>query len=172
MEIADSKPTKSTTTTSATTTAIRQSVNAERQSVKDLYIKKYQLEALENERFAELPYYTFARSFAVKYAEYLGIKNIDIAKKFDAVYPDELKVARDPIYDSLGNETTNFDLEDEKSFRFNPILFLAFVAVLALAVFLSKQVSTAEEEHKKSLPIDEGISKVEQRQGAMLDGYK
>ncbi len=142
------------------------------QVVNALYIRRHQLQALEDERFEDLPYYTFSRSFAVKYAEYLGLKGTEIAQKFDAIYPNELKMTKDPLCTSVDHEITNFDLEDEKTLQFNPILFLAFIAVLALAVFLSKQVSTAEEEHKKTLPIDEGISKVEQRQGAMLDGYK
>ncbi len=164
--------THSTNAKNAFGESLRHARNQQRLDTKqiaaDLYIKERQLIALEEEDFTALPQMTFARGFAVKYADYLGLDKEEIGKKFDNAYPDSLKVKRLEDIDAPIRPMGTLSRGNTHKFRINPILLVACVAVFILAVFLIRTVSSAEEEQSTPVVIEEGISTTEQRQGASL----
>ncbi len=136
----------------------------------EIYIKERQLIALEEEDFDSLPQMTFARGFAIKYAQYLQIDEKEIAEKFDAIYPDRLKVNNVNDIDLPMSSMGKLHRSSHRKFSINPILLLACIAVFAFAVFLIYIVSTAEEEQNQPVVVEEGIvNGSEQQQGASLD---
>ncbi|MGP9687920.1 helix-turn-helix domain-containing protein [Psychrobacter sp. AOP22-C1-C5] len=135
----------------------------------ELFILKRHLQALEHENFSDLPQPAFARGFAINYAKYLGLDPIKIASSFDAAYPNELKAQ------SLNNTDTplrpmgTLQRDTHNRIRFNPLLIVAVIGVIILAVFLFRMVSHASKEHTEE-PVStvEDISATEQAQGAAI----
>ena len=135
----------------------------------ELFILKRHLQALEQENFSDLPQPAFARGFAINYAKYLGLDPIKIASSFDAAYPNDLKAQ------SLNNTDTplrpmgTLQRDTHSRIRFNPLLILAVIGVIVLAVFLFRMVSHASKEHNEEpVTTAEDISATEQAQGAAI----
>ena len=138
----------------------------------ELFILKRHLQALENENFADLPQATFARGFAINYAKFLGLDSEKVASSFDAAYPSELKAKSVSNIDTplrpMG--TLQARVTTRSRIRFNPLLILAVVGVIVLAVFLFRVVSNANKENNvEPASTVEDISALEQAQGAAID---
>ncbi|WP_201509788.1 helix-turn-helix domain-containing protein [Psychrobacter alimentarius] len=137
----------------------------------ELFILKRHLQALENENFSDLPQPAFARGFAINYAKYLGLDPIKIASSFDAAYPNELKVQASNSTDTPLRPMGTLQRDTHNRIRFNPLLILAVIGVIVLAVFLFRMVSNASKEHNEepvSTSTVEDISASEQAQGAAI----
>ena len=135
----------------------------------ELFILKRHLQALESEDFSDLPQPAFARGFAINYAKYLGLDPIKIASSFDAAYPNELKVQASNSTDTPLRPMGTLQRDTHNRIRFNPLLILAVIGVIVLAVFLFRMVSHASKEHNEE-PVStvEDISASEQAQGAAI----
>lgn len=135
----------------------------------ELFILKRHLQALENEHFSDLPQPAFARGFAINYAKYLGLDPIKIANSFDAAYPNELKVQASNNTDTPLRPMGTLQRDTHNRIRFNPLLIVAVIGVIILAVFLFRMVSNASKEHNEE-PVStvEDISASEQAQGAAI----
>ena len=136
----------------------------------ELFILKRHLQALENENFADLPQATFARGFAINYAKFLGLDATKVASSFDAAYPSELKAK------SVNNTNTplrpmgTLQRDTRNRIRFNPLLILAVIGVIVLAIFLFRMVSNASKENNaEPVPTVDDVSEIEQAQGAAID---
>ena len=136
----------------------------------ELFILKRHLQALENENFADLPQATFARGFAINYAKFLGLDSEKVASSFDAAYPSELKAKSVSNIDTPLRPMGTLQRDTRSRIRFNPLLILAVVGVIVLAVFLFRMVSNANKENNVA-PVStvEDISALEQAQGAAID---
>ncbi len=136
----------------------------------DIYIKERQLIALEEEDFDSLPQMTFAKGFAIKYAQYLQLDEEEVLEKFHAVYPEKFKIKSVDDIDFPMTTMGKIHRGGHRKFSINPILLLACIGVFAFAVFLIYVVSSAEEEQNQPIVIEEGIvNSSEQQQGASLD---
>lgn len=136
----------------------------------ELFILKRHLQALEDENFTDLPQPAFARGFAINYAKYLGLDPIKIAGSFDAAYPNELKVQASGNTDTPLRPMGTLQRDSHNRIRFNPLLILAVIGVIVLAVFLFRMVSNASKEHNEEPVSTVGdISASEQAQGAAID---
>ncbi len=136
----------------------------------DTYIKGRQLIALEEEDFDNLPQMTFAKGFALKYAQYLQLDEDEVLEKFNAVYPEKFKVKSVDDIDFPMTTMGKLHRGGHRKFSVNPILLLACIGVFAFAVFLIYVVSNAEEQQNQPIVIEEGIvNSSEQQQGASLD---
>ncbi len=136
----------------------------------DTYIKERQLIALEEEDFDNLPQMTFARGFAIKYAQYLQLDEKEIAEKFDAVYPEKFKVKSVNDIDFPMTTMGKIHRGGHRKFSINPVLLLACIGVFAFAIFLVYIVSSAEEEQNQPIVAEEEmINSSEQQQGASLE---
>ncbi len=136
----------------------------------ELFILERHLEALENEDFAGLPQVTFARGFAINYAKFLDLDPVRIAQSFDAAYPNELKAQ------SMSNTVTplrpmgTLQRDSSNRIRFNPLLIIAIIALIILAVFLFRMVTNAsKEDNLAAAPVVDGLTESEQAQGAAID---
>lgn len=137
----------------------------------DLYILKRHLQALEAEDFEALPQMTFARGFAMNYAKYLGLEPDVVVKKFDEVYPDNLKTSGSNIKTPLKPLGTLQRDSRRLNFRINPFLIVGVIALIALAVFLLRTVNNARQESTTTTQDEiavNDISSTEQAQGAAL----
>ena len=136
----------------------------------ELFILKRHLQALEHENFSDLPQPAFARGFAINYAKYLGLDPVKIASNFDAAYPNELKAQSLSNTDTPLRPMGTLQRDTHNRIRFNPLLILAVIGVIVLAVFLFRMVSHASKEHNEA-PVStaEDISAVEQAQGAAIN---
>lgn len=135
-----------------------------------LFIKTRQLQAIENEDFEGLPENAFSRGFVANYAKFLKLDYQQIVNKFDESYPEELKPTRlEDIEAPLRPMGTLQRDENSRRIKINPLLLIATLAVLALAMFLFKTVNKAETE-VNSIPTqtEETISEQEQQQGASV----
>jgi len=136
----------------------------------ELFILKRHLQALEDENFAELPQATFARGFAINYAKFLGLDSVQVASKFDAVYPIELKAKSSNNTNTPLRPMGTLQRDTRNRIRFNPLLILAIIGVIILAIFLFRMVSNASQENsEESVATVEDISAIEQAQGAAID---
>ncbi|MFZ2553306.1 helix-turn-helix domain-containing protein [Psychrobacter urativorans] len=136
----------------------------------ELFILKRHLQALESESFSELPQAAFARGFAINYAKFLGLDPAKIASSFDSVYPNELKPRSMNNTESLLRPMGTLQRDDRSRIRFNPLLIIAAIALIVLAVFLFRMVTNAAKDEQQPAPVAEEITATEQTQGAALDG--
>ena len=136
----------------------------------ELFILKRHLQALENEDFAVLPQAAFARGFAINYAKYLGLDPVRIASSFDAAYPNELKSRTAGNIQSPLRPMGTLQRDTHNRIRFNPLLIIAVIGVIILAIFLFRMASNASKENTEQ-PVSavEDISAVEQAQGAAIN---
>lgn len=144
------------------------------QASKDLFIKQRQLVALEEEDFANLPQQTFARGFAVNYARYLKLDVDDMGASFDRIYPKEMSVTKTEDIEAPLRPMGTLHRDSKRSFRFNPLLLLAVIFVIGLAVFLLRAVSNAQHEKNtdnQQTSIEE-IGSIDQEQGSALEGIE
>lgn len=156
-------------------TMLQQARKAKQLSLKDvadeLFILERHLQALENENFAGLPQVTFARGFAINYAKFLGLDPIKIAASFDAAYPNELKAQSVNNMDTPLRPMGTLQRDSSNKIRFNPLLILAVIGLIILAVFLFRMVTNATQEDNITPPaVVDGLSASEQEQGAAIEG--
>lgn len=136
----------------------------------ELFILKRHLQALENEDFADLPQAAFARGFAINYAKFLGLDPVKIASSFDAAYPNELKVRAPHNIESPLRPMGTLQRDTHNRIRFNPLLIIAVIAVIILAIFLFRMVTNASKDNNEQpVTTSEDISALEQAQGAAID---
>lgn len=134
----------------------------------ELFILKRHLQALEQENFHALPQVTFARGFAINYAKFLGLDPHAVADSFDAAYPSELRSKAVGDIESPLRPMGTLQREGRAKIRFNPLLLLAVIGVIALAVFLLRMVTNASEETVEPTQAIETISPSEQAEGAYV----
>lgn len=136
----------------------------------ELFILKRHLQALEDENFSDLPQPAFARGFAINYAKYLGLDPVKIASSFDTAYPNELKVQASSNTDTPLRPMGTLQRDTHSRIRFNPLLIIAVIGVIVLAIFLFRMVSHASKEHNEEpVATTEDITATEQAQGAAID---
>lgn len=136
----------------------------------ELFILKRHLQALENENFADLPQAAFARGFAINYAKFLGLDPIKVANSFDAAYPNELKARAPQNIESPLRPMGTLQRDTHNRIRFNPLLIIAVIGVIILAIFLFRMVSNASKNNNEQpVTTSEDISALEQAQGAAID---
>ncbi len=136
----------------------------------ELFILKRHLQALENEDFTVLPQAAFARGFAINYAKFLGLDPVRIASSFDAAYPNELKSRSPGNIQSPLRPMGTLQRDTHNRIRFNPLLIIAVIGVIILAIFLFRMVSNASKENtEQPVSTGEDISAVEQAQGAAIN---
>lgn len=179
MEITNPNPnaqSKNSQTTPATSfgAMLLQAREAKKLSLEDaaaeLFILKRHLQALEQENFQALPQVTFARGFAINYAKYLGLDPHAVADSFDAAYPSELRTKAVGDIESPLRPMGTLQREGRAKIRFNPLLLLAVIGVIALAVFLLRMVTNASDETAEPTPTIDTISPAEQAEGAYVPG--
>ena len=136
----------------------------------ELFILKRHLQALENEDFSEMPQAAFARGFAINYAKFLGLDPVKIATSFDATYPTELKAKSVNNTDTPLRPMGTLQRDTHNRIRFNPLLIIAVIGVIILAIFLFRMVSNASKENTEQ-PVStvEDVSAIEQAQGAAIN---
>lgn len=136
----------------------------------ELFILKRHLQALENENFSEMPQAAFARGFAINYAKFLGLDPVKIASSFDAAYPTELKSRSSNNIESPLRPMGTLQRDTHNRIRFNPLLIIAVIGVIILAIFLFRMVTNASKENNEQ-PVNtsEDISATEQAQGAAIN---
>lgn len=144
------------------------------QASKDLFIKERQLAALEAENFAALPQQTFAKGFAINYARYLKLNVDEMSASFDRAYPNEMRVTKAEDIASPLRPMGTLHRDSRRSFRFNPLLLLAVICVISLAVFLLRAVSNAQsqKEADSQQPTIEEMGNIDQEQGSALNGIE
>lgn len=135
----------------------------------ELFILKRHLQALEEEKFTELPQAAFARGFAINYAKFLGLDPTQVAASFDAAYPSELKSKSDNNTDSPLRPMGTLQRDSHSRIRFNPMLIVAVIALIILAVFLFRMVSNASRDNVETPVVVDDISASEQAQGAAIN---
>ncbi|ERL56228.1 Transcriptional regulator [Psychrobacter aquaticus CMS 56] len=136
----------------------------------ELFILKRHLQALENENFADLPQAAFARGFAINYAKYLGLDATKVASSFDAAYPNELKAQASNNTDTPLRPMGTLQRDTHNRIRFNPLLILAVIGVIVLAIFLFRMVSNASKENNEEpIATADDVSAIEQAQGAAIE---
>lgn len=137
----------------------------------ELFILKRHLEAIESESFSELPQLAFARGFVVNYAKFLDLDPEQIAESFNRAYPDNLKKKSVNDIESPLRPMGTLQREGRRSIRFNPLLVIGLVALIALAVFLIRTVTSAEDASAvkgNSAALGDDLSDTEQTAGAAL----
>ena len=136
----------------------------------ELFILKRHLQALENENFSEMPQAAFARGFVINYAKFLGLDPVKIASSFDAAYPTELKSRSSNNIESPLRPMGTLQRDTHNRIRFNPLLIVAVIGVIILAIFLFRMVTNASKENNEQ-PVNtsEDISAIEQAQGAAIN---
>lgn len=140
------------------------------EAASELFILKRHLQALENESFSELPQVAFARGFAINYAKFLDLDPVKVATSFDAAYPNALKSRsvnnmESPLLRPMGT----LQRDTHNRIRFNPLLIIAVVVLIVLAIFLLRMVSNASKyNNQEPTPAVEDISAIEQVQGASI----
>lgn len=136
----------------------------------ELFILRRHLQALENENFSEMPQAAFARGFAINYAKFLGLDPVKIASSFDAAYPTELKSRSSNNIESPLRPMGTLQRDTHNRIRFNPLLIIAVIGVIILAIFLFRMVTNASKENNEQ-PVNtsEDISAIEQAQGAAIN---
>lgn len=136
---------------------------------RELFILKRHLQAMEEENFSALPQAAFARGFAINYAKFLDLDPVQVATSFDAAYPNELKVQSTSNIDSPLRPMGTLQRDSRSRIRFNPLLILAVIGLIILAVFLFRMVTNASKDSQDTTPVVENLSASEQAQGAAID---
>ena len=116
-----------------------------------------------------MPQAAFARGFAINYAKFLDLDPVQIAASFDAIYPNELKPKAAINNDSLLRPMGTLTRDNHSRIRFNPLLILAVIALIVLAIFLFRMVSNASKDNQAPTPVSEELSAAEQAQGAAIN---
>ena len=135
----------------------------------ELFILERHLQALEDENFAALPQVTFARGFAINYAKFLDLDPTKIATSFDASYPNELKARSVNNIDTPLRPMGTLQRDSRSRIRFNPLLILAVIGLIILAVFLFRMVTNASQDNRTPVTDVEDLSASEQAQGAAVN---
>lgn len=135
----------------------------------ELFILKRHLQALEDERFDELPQAAFARGFAINYAKFLGLDSAQVATSFDAAYPDNLKSRSVSNGKSPLRPMGTLQRDSRSRIRFNPLLIVAVIALIILAIFLFRMVSNASKDQQALTPAVADLTAAEQAQGAAIN---
>lgn len=134
-----------------------------------LFILKRHLQALEEESFDDLPQVAFARGFVINYAKFLGLDPVEIAHSFDVAYPEALK-SRSVTDSGLPLQPMGTLQRDSHSRTgLNPLLIIAFVALVVLIIFLFRMMSTANKEPQALIPVSAALTVSEQAQGAAIN---
>lgn len=136
---------------------------------RELFILKRHLQAMEDENFSALPQTAFARGFAINYAKFLDLDPVQVVNSFDAAYPNELKVQSTSNIDSPLRPMGTLQRDNNSRIRFNPLLIIAVIGLIILAVFLFRMVTNASKESQDTTPIVDNLSASEQAQGASID---
>lgn len=147
---------------------LKQNLRLEDISAK-LFILQRHLQALEEERFDELPQAAFARGFAINYAKFLGLDSVQIASEFDAVYPKALIQRSKPTMTTPLQPMGSLSPSHNNRVRFSPLLIIAITALIVLVVFLSRMVSNAQQKPELSPPLAEDLTTQAQEQGAAVN---
>lgn len=134
-----------------------------------LFILKRHLQALEDEDFSELPQVAFSRGFAINYAKFLDLDPNKVATAFDAAYPNELKARSTNNTESLLQPMGTLQRDNHSRIRVNPLLIIAVIALIILAIFLFRMVSNASRDNEGATPVSEEVSASEQIQGAAIN---
>ena len=134
----------------------------------ELFILKRHLQALESENFAELPQAAFSRGFAINYAKFLDLDPVRVAASFDTAYPNDLKAKTVSNIESPLRPMGTLQRDSHSRIRFNPLLIIALIWLIILAVFLFRMVNSANQDNQESLPVAEDVSASEQAQGAAI----
>ena len=134
----------------------------------ELFILKRHLQALEDEDFAQLPQAAFARGFTINYAKFLDLDPAVVASSFDRVYPDELKPQAIHNTKSLLRPMGTLQRDNQSQIRFNPLLIIAVIGLIVLAVFLFRMVTDASQNNQEPARIAEDVTASEQTQGAAI----
>lgn len=132
----------------------------------ELFILKRHLQALEEEKFDALPQVAFARGFVINYAKFLGLDPVEIADSFDAAYPEALK-SRSAV--DSGQPMGTLQRDSHSRTGLNPLLIIAFVALIVLIIFLFRMMSAANKEPQASSPVSTALTESEQAQGAAIN---
>lgn len=135
----------------------------------ELFILKRHLQALEDEDFAQLPQAAFSRGFAINYAKFLGLDPVQVANSFDNAYPNELKSRAMGNTESPLRPMGTLQRDSRNRIHFNPLLILAVIGLIILAVLLFRMITTATQDTEEVAPISEDITLSEQTQGAAID---
>ena len=135
----------------------------------ELFILKRHLQALEDEDFAKLPQAAFSRGFAINYAKFLGLDPAKVVSSFDRAYPSELKPRSMSNIESPLRPMGTLQRDNRSRIRFNPLLIVAVIALIILAVLLFRMVTNATQATEEATPISEDITATEQTQGAAID---
>ncbi|MGM8899207.1 MULTISPECIES: helix-turn-helix domain-containing protein [unclassified Psychrobacter] len=140
-----------------------------KEAASELFILERHLQALEEEDFAALPQVTFARGFVINYAKFLQLDPTKIATSFDAAYPDEMRAQSVSNIDTPLRPMGTLQRDSRSRIRFNPLLILAIIGLIVLAVFLFRMVTNASQDNATSTTAVEDLSASEQAQGAAVD---
>ncbi|ALF59025.1 helix-turn-helix domain-containing protein [Psychrobacter urativorans] len=135
----------------------------------ELFILKRHLQALEEESFDDLPQVAFSRGFVINYAKFLGLDPVEIAHSFDAAYPEALKSRSVTDSGSPLQPMGTLQRDSHSRTGFNPLLMIAFVALIVLIVFLFRMMSTANKEPQASSPVTAALTVSDQAQGAAIN---
>ncbi|TWV84061.1 helix-turn-helix domain-containing protein [Moraxella sp. VT-16-12] len=135
---------------------------------KELNILKRYVQALEEENFAALPPFAYARGFIINYAKFLELDSNEFANAFDAVYPDDMRPK------SVSSPLTPMGTlhRGRASVRINPWLIAGVIGLIVLGVVLLKIISNAtnKEENIEQIPQTQTLTPSEQAQGAAIGG--
>lgn len=119
----------------------------------ELNILKRYLQAFEDEDFAAMPKFAFAKGFVTNYAKYLGLNATNIALTFEKAYPNALRQTK--ASDIKAPLTPMGTLQRGRpKVRINPALIIGVVALLVLAFVLLKVVSNAIKNDDSDLQQD------------------
>ncbi|MFL1732170.1 RodZ domain-containing protein [Moraxella oculi] len=115
----------------------------------ELNILKRYLQAFEEEDFAAMPKFAFAKGFIINYAKYLGLDAVDIALTFEKAYPSTLRQIK--VSDIKAPLVPMGTLQRGRSkVRINPALIFGAAALIVLVFVLLKVVSNAIKDNKPS----------------------
>lgn len=179
----ETQQTDALTKTPATTTvqgfgaALMQARKKRVMSIEDaaaeLNILKRHVEALENENYAALPQYAFARGFVGNYAKLLGLDSDEIMRQFEAGYPSDLR-ADSPQNIKAPVQPMGTLHRGRGQMKVNFGLIAGILAVLVFGALILKMISSAKdsqsEEATTQTIIDNNnpLSASEQAQGAAI----
>lgn len=96
-------------------------------------IRKYYLEAIENENFAVLPPKVYAVGFVKRYAKFLGLDEQEFANEFkQTAYPNDIELNENFDIDKIEKTSHVPNMESNISLK-NVLIALAFLAVVIWA---------------------------------------
>lgn len=139
----------------------------------ELNILKRHVEALENEDYAALPQYAFARGFVGNYAKLLGLDSDEIIRQFEAGYPSDLR-ADSPQNIKAPVQPMGTLHRGRGQMKVNFGLIAGILAVLIFGALILKMISSAKDNQNEEVTtqtiIDNNnpLSASEQAQGAAI----